>query len=96
VHYAAGGLFTAACYRWPLLGLMVIIFLLGFVCSQIDHQSIDCSRFVQDWSPTIVKDVRVESPLFDGLTPGRGNFPNKGKSMMRNQGFVSGDSLGGK
>ena len=94
MHYVAGGLFTAACYRWPLIGLAVIILLLGYFCSQIPAEPVDSYSFVKDWSPTIVKDVHLNQPVFNEPNPARGKVAAAINSMTQNRKSTLRNGLG--
>lgn len=69
MNILVGGLFSAICYRWPFIGLVLLAAAAGFVYCHTEQSTGDQICLVQDWSPTVTKDIpalmsRPENTIF--------------------------------
>lgn len=58
MNILVGGLFPAICYRWPFIGLILLMTVAaGFIYGGVDQNPVEQVCLTQDWSPTAVDDV---------------------------------------
>ena len=61
MNILVGGLLFAVFYRWPIIGLALLVAAVGFVCCQTGQSPVDQTNQIQNWSPTITKDLMPET-----------------------------------
>jgi len=94
MNLLAGGLFSGICYRWPVLGLAVLLCVAGYLYSQADQAPVEINSMAQDWSPTVAKEMPAVKAVFGGSALFAKGDPNleeltaQSRELLRSSGNI--------